>query len=102
MLDNYKIKRWWIWSLITLPVISIFLDQLRTGSLWEEDLVFALFDGLYPLWGSLLIGTGLGLLISLIPVKGLTYGKRLIRAIVIGILVTDVLFVFVYIGLYVA
>ena len=86
--------------LILLPIVSMigefFINLNRLANADELPFIVVLIDELYPVWGPVLMGGMLGLLIAIIPVKGLTYPKRLLRSMVMGILVFNLLFTSMY------
>lgn len=99
-MEEYRIKRWWLILLVVLPLLNMtaeyFININRISSSEEIPTALLILDELYIIWGPLLIGTILGFLISIIPVKKLNYSKRLVRSIVIGVLTLNLIFTLFY------
>jgi len=77
-------------------VVEYFININRISSSEEWPTALVILDELYIIWGPLIIGTILGFLISIVPVKELNYSKRLVRAIVIGVLTLNLIFTLFY------
>jgi hypothetical protein len=73
-----------------------FVNINRVANADKLPFIIRVIDELYPVWGSIILGTLLGLVISIFPIKELTYLKRLLRAIVLGILFCNILFACFY------
>ncbi len=86
--------------LILLPILSMigeyFINMNRLANADELPFILVLIDELYPVWGPVLLGGIFGLLIAIIPVKGLTYSQRLLRSMVMGMLIFNLLFASMY------